>query len=254
MPHLLIERLRSFPALYTCTCNRKEYPSGAYAIEVLDILAGIIFIVGSACFLPQYSHSLNVFLAGCILFVVGSVIYVVICVCTFIEALCEKGLVTLEAAENGLYLLGSWLFLFGTFLYWPSESHYAGVKYIQNLSLAQYFNLFEPELEGTLLFIAGSVLFAFAAFFNALNQREFDEWASRLLPVITSLYLGGSLLFAMGSVAFLPHLGCSEQMVEIGAWQFIIGSILFLIGGCLSFWRTVWISQHPPDELAALKP
>merc|ERR1719254_110858 len=147
--------------------------------------------MGSACFLPQYSEDLDVFLAGCILFVVGGIFYVAICLCTFVEALSEKGLATLEAAENGLYLLGSWLFLFGTFLYWPPKSHYEGIEWVQKMSLGQYFNLFEPELEGTLLFIVGSVLFAFAAFVNALNQRAFDIWTSKLLSAITSLYLGG---------------------------------------------------------------
>jgi len=253
MPHLLIERLRSFPSLgsFTSPLNRKEYPAGAFVLEVLDITAGLIFVVGSVCFLPPYSDDVDVFLAGCILFVIGGLFYLLICSCTFFEALSLKGLWTLECAENGLYLCGAWLFLIGTFLYWPSEARYRHIEKFKDMSLGQYFNLFEPEFEGTILFIIGSVMFAFAAFFNALNQREFDEWTSKLLSAITSLYLGGSLLFAMGSVAFLPNLGCNQQMQKIGAWGFIIGSVLFVIGGCLSLWRITWISRHP--ELAPLK-
>jgi len=252
MPHLLIERLRSFPSLgsFTSPFNRKDYPIGAFVLEALDITAGIIFVVGSVCFLPPYSDNLDVFLAGCILFVIGGLLYLIICACAFFEALSLKGLQTLEASENGLYLFGSWLFLVGTILYWPAEAHYRHIDKLQEMSLGQYFNLFDPEFEGTLLFIIGSVMFAFAAFFNALNQREFDEWTSKLLSAITSLYLGGSLLFAMGSVAFLPNMGCSKQMQQIGAWLFIIGSVLFVIGGCLSLWRTTWISRKP--ELSAL--
>lgn len=256
MPHLLIDRLRSFPQLgsFNSPFNRKEYPTGAFVLEVLDIIAAIVFVIGSFCFLPPYSDDIDVFLAGCILFVVGGVFYLAICVCSFCEALSQKGLMTFEAGENGLYLVGSWLFLVGTFLYWPPEAHYKHIENMKDLSLGQLLNLFEPEFEGTILFIVGSVMFAFAAFLNALNQREFDAWTSRLLSAITSLYLGGSLLFSMGSVAFLPNLGCGRQMLQIGAWMFIIGSFLFLIGACLSLWRTAWISNHPNDELTLLKP
>jgi len=254
MPHLLIERLRSFPSLGHFTFNRKEYPTGAFVLELLDISAGIIFVIGSVCFLPPYSDDVQVFLAGCLLFVIGGVIYLIICSCSLSEALAEKGFWTLEAAENGLYLFGSWLFVVGTFLYWPEKARWEHIEDLKGLSLGQYFNLFDPEFEGTLFFIAGSVLFAFAAFFNALNQREFNLWPSKLLSAITSLYLGGSLLFAMGSVAFLPNMGCGKQMLQIGAWCFIIGSFLFLTGGCLSLWRTSWISRNPNEELLALKP
>lgn len=254
MPHLLIERLRSFPSLGHFSFNRKEYPTGAFVLEILDIIAGIIFVAGSACFLPPLSDDLDVFLAGCLLFVIGGAFYVLICCCSFAEALSEKGLATFEAAENGLYLLGSWVFLVGTFLYWPKEAHYKHIETLKGLTFGQYFNLFDPEFEGTLLFIVGSVMFAFGAFFNALNQHEFNDWSSKLLSAITSLYLGGSLLFAMGSVAFLPNMGCGQQMLQIGAWCFIIGSVLFLTGGCLSLWRTTWLSRNPKHELTALKP
>lgn len=252
MPHLIIERSRAFPSICTCTFQtRKDFPAGAYFIEVLDILAAVIFIAGSVCFLPAYSHDLQVFLLGCVLFVVGSAVYVGICLFTFFEALKEKGLMTLEASENFMYLVGSWLYLVGTFLYWPAEGHYKEMADIKELSLGQYFNFFEPEFEGTVLFAVGSVLFAFAAFVNALNIRHFDDWTSIALSAITSLYMGGSLLFAMGSVAFLPNLGCGEQMIAIGAWCFIIGSVLFLIGSLLSFWRT-WHILGSPAERAPL--
>merc|ERR1719326_2517413 len=101
---------------------------------------------------------------------------------------------------------------------------------LQQCSVAQYMNLFSPEFEGTILFIVGSVLFAMAAFTNALNQRKFDDSTATMLTATTSLYMLGSVLFVGGSVAFLPHMGCNDQMMAIGAWAFIFGSLLFLIG------------------------
>jgi hypothetical protein len=251
MPHLIIERLRTFPEVCTCTFrSRKGFPLGAYIIEGLDIFAGITFVVGSVCFLPPYAHNLTVFLWGCALYIVGSLIFVVICTYTLVEAVSEKGWVSFETLENGLYMLASWIFAWGTVLYWPSEADHEAIESLQQCSLPQYYNLFSPEFEGTLLFILGSIMFAFAAFTNALNQRRFDELESKLLTAITSLYMTGSLLFVMGSVAFLPDLGCNEQMMKIGAWCFIIGSVFFVIGGCLSLWRTTIVLHS--DEIEEL--
>lgn len=252
MPHLLIERLRHTP-LVVCFPSRKESPLYAYCIEFLDILAGVVFVWGSVCFLPHWAKDLHTFLLGCVLFVVGAAIYCMICSFTVAEALLEKGFASFETWENALYLGGSWIFLAGTILYWPSKAHYEYINELKEYSLGQYFNLFEPEFEGTLLFMIGSAMFAFAAYFNALSQQRFDEWTSRMLTAISSLYMAGSILFVMGSVAFLPHLGCSEQMVEIGAWMFIVGSVLYLIGGLLSLWRTHIVVNSSSDECQELK-
>lgn len=217
---------------------------GAFILEAIDIIAGIIFVVGSACFLPQYSKDLDVFIAGCVLFVVGAALYCIICTFTLAEALHESGCQSFETSENVLYLAGSYVYFIGTVLYWPSEAHQEHIEAFKDMSLGQYFNLFEPEFEGTVLFIVGSVMFAFAAFLNGLNQRRFDLFVNKLLTATTSLYMGGSLLFAMGSMCFLPNLGCGEQMVTIGAWMFIIGSVMFVIGGCLSMYRLLVIYRN----------
>lgn len=255
MPHLLIERLRSFEV---CTCTaprapkRKDSPLGIIVLEVFDIAAAIIFIIGSVCFHPAYAKDLDVFVAGCVLFVVGAVIYVVICSFTLFEAVQEKGAVSWEAGENWMYFIGSWIFLIGTFLYWPKDAHHVTIEKMQEYSLGQYFNLLEPEFEGSILFIIGSVMFAFAAFFNAMHQKKFDEWTGKMLSGITSLYMGGALLFCMGSVAFLPGLGCNEQMVTIGAWAFIIGSVLYFIGAVMGMWRTLHMLNSLSSERIAL--
>jgi hypothetical protein len=244
MPHLVVERVRSLPP---CPCvvpdrlpSKRTYVQFALAVEVVEVLAGLVFVVGSVCFLPQYSHDLEAFLLGCFLFVVGSVLYVVICSITLAEAVRYEGVWSAEAAENALYTAGSWVFLVGTFLYWPPEAHYGNIQWFQmHLSLSAYFNTFSTEFEGTVLFIIGSLMFVLAAFVNGLNQRApFDNVRSRLLTATTSLYMAGGLLFVMGSVAFLPNLGCGEIMEAFGAWLFIVGSVAFVFGGVVSIVRT----------------
>lgn len=253
MPHLLIERQRL--NIFTCSVpKRKDSPIGTIIIEVLDVIAAAIFVFGSVCFLPRYARDLDIFLDGCLLFIAGSVLYCVVCAFTLAEAIVEKGGTSLEAFENWLYLAGSMTFLVGTVLYWPDKLHSEDARPVE-LSLfavcssfGQHVNLYTREFTGSVLFIIGSFLFACAAFTNALNRRQLNEWSSVVLSAVTSLYMGGSILFTMGSVAFLPDLGCNDDLVALGAGCFIAGSVLFLIGSILSLWRTVHLLSSRRED------
>lgn len=205
------------------------------------MIAGIIFVVGSYCFLPQFSKDVPVFLAGCILYVIGGAIFMGISIYTLVEALVHHRSFTMEVFENILYVIGSWLFLAGTVLYWPKKAHYDYIEEMKDFSLGQYFNFFSPEFEGTIMFALGSVLFAFAAFTNALNHRKFEEEMSQMLTAVTTIDMAGDMLFIIGSVAFLPDLGCNSKMLAIGAWAFIAGSVLFVVGALISMYRTLRI-------------
>mmetsp|Transcript_31604 Transcript_31604/g.71860 ORF Transcript_31604/g.71860 Transcript_31604/m.71860 type:complete len:265 (+) Transcript_31604:99-893(+) len=248
MPHLVIQRLRSGVSLcpFQWSQPKRRGATCALVVESLDLLGGLVFVAGSICFLPAFSHDLKVFLAGCALFVLGGLIYVGVCTFTLVEAVRERGCNTFEAWENILYLVGSLIFVAGTVLYWPPEAHHEGMEWlINNMSLGAYFNLFTPEFEGTLMFIIGSLLFVFAAFVNGLDQRNFGSAEGKMLSGTTSLYMGGSLLFVMGSVAFLPDLGCSQQMLTVGAWCFVVGSVLYVLGSVLSIVRTARDLKNP---------
>lgn len=252
MPHLLIERIRVWPAWLQCPCKwTRSDATCAYVVEVLDILGSIIFVVGSACFLPYYKHDIEAFLWGCFLFALGSVVFLGLSMFTLMEAVRDKGGSSLEAFENLLYVLGSFIFVVGTILYWPERPSDFNLRWIQNMSLGSYFNLFSPEFEGTLLFILGSVVFGAAAFANALNQKDLDSVEGKMLTATTSAYMVGSMLFVMGSVAFLPELGCSDQMAAIGSWFFLIGSFLYVVGGAISLVRTNRKLRNPENAKLA---
>jgi hypothetical protein len=231
--------------------NKRDYVS-VYLVELLDIIAAATFLIGSICFLPRYSVNFFAFVAGCVLFVVGSATYSVVSSFTLWEAIHEKGVASFEVGENLLYATGSWAYLLGSVLYYPGEDQYEQLEELKGVSLVQYSNLFERELCGTMLFIVGSFFFAFAAFTNALNQRKFGEWSSRMLTIVTALYLGGSILFAMGSIGFLPNIGSSSMLLALAAWCFVFGSSLFFIGSTLSLWRTSHVLGHWDFEREAL--
>ncbi|CAJ1329884.1 unnamed protein product [Effrenium voratum] len=256
MPHVVLERIRNAPFGHVPSKERSERydrrdARAAYAIEGLELAANAIFIVGSACFLPAYAHDMDVFLLGCGLFIFGSFVYCCITLYTLCEAVSyHDNILNFESIEHVLYLLGSLLYLIGTVMYWPPEvDRYHMTWLAKHLSLGVYFNLFSTQFEGTILFMMGSAFFAFAAFVNGLNQRSFDTLTNQLLTAITSTYLGGALFFVMGSVAFLPDLGCNETMVYIGASLFLLGSVFFACASLTSIYRTSYVLANPENHL-----
>lgn len=261
MPHLLIERIRSLPLICPgpCSCVKrnkegklvpaapsKETPSCIYLLEVVDIISGLIILIGSACFLPSFSHDRDIFILGCVLFVVGTTGYLGLSIFALAECLYVKGIESLEACEASLYVAGALLFNAGTILYWPEEADWpmtlASREYI---APGQYFNWFSPEFEGTVLFIIGSLFFAMASYVNGLSQRGFDTPVKKMLTASTTCYMVGALLFVMGSVAWLPELGCGQRMEEFGAVMYVIGSLFYVIGSVITVIRTSLQLEDP---------
>lgn len=262
MPHHLSVRLRTWPLIWEtlekAPLDQPKKPwhkhgNVARAVEVCDIVGGLIFLAGSICFLPALSHKLAIFLCGCALFILGSCVYLGVSAFCLVESVTDSGWYTLEACENWLYMMANIIFLVGTVLYWPEEAHYLNIDWMKEFSLGVYFNLFTPEFEGTLLFIFGSVLYAIAAFVNGVSQGNGHTDYSGLFSATTSLYMAGSLLFVVGSFAFLPDFGITEQIVTMGAWCYIIGSALFVIGGVISLRRVSKQASNSP-ELKSLVP
>jgi len=246
MPHLLIERIRTSPS---CPClhrrnsgkvlvDSKNDAVTAYTVEIVDIISGIIILIGSACFLPTFSSDRDIFVAGCVLFVIGTTGYLGLAIFALAECLYVKGIESFEAVENSLYVAGALLFNAGTVLYWPEESNWPMTLASRDyLSPGQYFNWFSPEFEGTVLFIVGSLFFAMAAYVNGLSQVSFDTPVKKMLTISTTCYMIGALLFVMGSVAWLPELGCVQRMEEFGAVMYVIGSFFYVIGSIISIIR-----------------
>lgn len=175
---------------------------------------------------------------GCALFVVGTTGFLGVALFTLAEAMYEKGIESFETCENSLYVAGALLFNAGTILYWPETANWPIIEASKDLSPGQFMNWFSPEFEGTILFIIGSVFFAMAAYVNGLGQRDFDTPAQKMLTAATTSYMTGALLLIMGSVAWLPELGCGHRMEEFGAWMFVLGSLMYVIGGVISLIRT----------------
>mmetsp|Transcript_775 Transcript_775/g.1476 ORF Transcript_775/g.1476 Transcript_775/m.1476 type:complete len:276 (+) Transcript_775:99-926(+) len=255
MPHVVLERIRNVAFVRDVKDahgrDTRLNARAAYAIEFLELAANFTFVVGSFCFLPAFSHDLEVFKLGCGLFIFGSFFYCCITLYTLCEAVhFHDDLLSFESLEHVLYMLGSLLYLIGTVMYWPPAVEEDRLAWLAHrLSLGVYFNLFSVQFEGTMMFMVGSAFYAFAAFVNGLNQRSFDTLTNQLLTTVTSLYLGGALMYVMGSVAFLPDLGCNETMVHIGACLFILGSVIFCMASVTNIYRTSHVLSNPENQV-----
>lgn len=183
----------------------------------------------------------------------GTTGYLGLSIYALAEALYAQGISSLEACENSLYVAGALLFNAGTILYWPEETNWVMVIASKDyVSPAQYFNWFSPEFEGTVLFIIGSLFFAMASYVNGLTLRAFDTPVQKMLTASTTCYMVGALLFVMGSVAFLPELGCGQRMEEFGAIMYVIGAGLYLIGSVISIIR-LSIQMDDPEYSPLVK-
>lgn len=119
------------------------------------------------------------------------------------------------------YKLGGLAFVFGSVFFFPTLSDYLWV--------------------GDWLFFAGSVLYLLVTGHDLVEVIKY--W--RMNPSYTfarsiefmagSSYVGGSALFVVGSLCFLPSL----DAVTLGAWSFIVGSALFVAGGFVNFLQIV---------------
>src|SRR5690625_2162654 len=119
------------------------------------------------------------------------------------------------------YEVGGVTFVLGSVCYFPAMS--------------AYFAL------GGWLFLVGSILYLLVTGHEFLEVRKYwrkhptDTFADHIEHIAATCYVSGSLLFTVGSACFLPSLDATV----LGVWLFIIGSVLFLVGGFINILQVV---------------
>jgi hypothetical protein len=193
------------------------------ALGVAYVLAGVAFVVGSIFFLKSFSAF---YALGCYLYLAGGLIYLTTTCYDARQAMRENK--TYEVAMNMLYVVGSGLYLLGTVCYLPSA-----------------IAIFPRATEcGAWLFIVGSLFFIHACFVNGAHAGAFFSeqlpmdprkvaLARVLVLITTNSTMLGSCAFLVGSVLYLPTIGCGELAETDGTWTFVVGSLLFVLSGVL---------------------
>ncbi|NKB42451.1 MAG: hypothetical protein GKR86_15700 [Ilumatobacter sp.] len=235
MPHQFVNRPRFHAPTRTGSSARKQFRWES-ANAILYMLGGVFFICGSILFFPAFEQDSN---GGAWIFFAGSLLYLVVTghdaleVTNYRQQL--KGEPTiwdrLEMWAAACYLVGSLLFAAGSilFLSWVGR----------------------PEVAAW-CFILGSLLFVLGATINVLQIVLASDMRTLQLMNLTALnFVTGSVLFAVASVPYLFEFNNTHDERTMDAFlaaQFLVGSVLFLAGGILSYRRAYLVVK---DSLGA---
>ena len=242
MPHLFVNRKR----LMNLAGDPADLP-GHFRWETINAIlytfGGLVFIVGSILFFPRFAAHADL---GAWTFFFGSLIYLVVTGHDLLESLQARRLgaqtgwqhrLTLAAAIT--YNIGTLLFIAGSLLF---------LSWIDRVEASAW------------CFISGSLLFVLGACINVLQiVRERSLATLQLMNLTAISFIVGALLFTVASVPYLWHIQNSEAqrtLYAFLAWQYLVGSLLFFLGGLFNYWRAYLLVQtalaeDPSDDRAS---
>ena len=228
---------------------------------LLYVIGGTAFLLGSACYLPRADHPAK----GAYLFIMGATGFMLSDLAELRSSIydCyveqkERRHYHRDQSKRSLLVL-----------IWNSED--ALSVCMMALGSTMYFVgcvLFIPEFDpvwGDILFIVGSVIIDFAEGWKLyrLGSSQYSvitgelervpfEWKILFDGNLTLLYgdlcnFFGVFIFLVGSILFLPGVCLTDQDERRAAFLFIVGSFLFAVCGCFMFYD-YFISKRPVDE------
>lgn len=227
MPHLFAAR----PRLHDLV---KEDPGvrDNFRWETLNAViyktGGVIFVIGSILFFPAMSAYADL---GAWVFFGGSLLYLIVTGHDLAEvvrhARRRSGPASfwdrLEAVAAASYVAGTLLFTFGSIFFLSS---------VGLVALGAWF------------FVIGSLAFVLGATVNVLQIVQAEDMITLQLLNLTALtFVVGSVLFAVASIPYLwtVESPADQDMIDAFlAWQYLVGSCLFLLGGVFNYWHA-WV-------------
>ena len=223
MPHMFTNR----PRLHDLTKGRQDLRS-QFRWETINAvlykIGGLMFIVGSIFFFPRYEAYADL---GAWVFFVGSLLYLVVTVHDLAEVRHHWRLskthdrdTILEYAAAASYVWGTVLFTVGSIFF---------------LSAVGWFTA------GAWCFVFGSLLFVVGACINVLQIVQSSSIKILQLMNLTAItFIVGAVLFTVASVPYLWNVAAKSDRITLYAflaWQYLVGSVLFFLGGVFNYWR-----------------
>ena len=223
MPHMFTSR----PRLHDLTKGHQDLRS-QFRWETINAvlykIGGLMFIVGSIFFFPRYEAYADL---GAWVFFVGSLLYLVVTVHDLAEVRHHwwiekrRGRDTvLEYAAAASYVWGTVLFTVGSVFF---------------LSAVGWFTA------GAWCFVIGSLLFVVGACINVLQIVQSSSIKILQLMNLTAItFVVGAVLFTVASVPYLWNFAAKSDRTTLYAflaWQYLVGSVLFFLGGVFNYWR-----------------
>jgi hypothetical protein len=233
VPHLFTNR----PWLHDLTAASTDLQA-QFRWETINAVAyklgGLVFVIGSILFFPAFAAYADV---GAWTFFAGSLIYLLVTVHDLLEV--RRNWRESSAPRTGQVL-----------------DYIAALSYVL----------------GTILFTVGSIFFLSAvgwvtagawtsspaaccscsAPVNVLQIVRADSRLTLQLMNLTALaFVVGSVLFAVASIPYLWQAApepFERTLYAFVAWQYLVGSLLFFIGGLFNYWRAYVVVR---SEIAA---
>jgi hypothetical protein len=104
---------------------------------------------------------------------------------------------------------------------------------------------------GAWCFIIGSMLFVLGASINVLQIVQSHSIITLQLMNLTAVtFVVGSVLFTVASMPYLWDVKAKTARTTLYtflAWQYVTGSLLFLLGGVFNYWRAYVVMRQEID-------
>ncbi|MGB5328972.1 MAG: YrhK family protein [Gammaproteobacteria bacterium] len=223
MPHMFTNR----PRLHDLTKGSQDLRS-QFRWETINAIlykiGGVLFIIGSIFFFPRFEAYADL---GAWVFFVGSLVYLVVTVHDLAEVRHHWRLskshdrdTILEYAASASYVWGTVLFTVGSVFFLSS------VGWLK---------------AGAWCFVIGSLLFVLGACINVLQIVKSSSIKILQLMNLTAItFVVGAVLFTVASVPYLWSVAAKSDRATLYAflaWQYLVGSVLFFLGGVFNYWR-----------------
>jgi len=235
MPHLFVNR----PRLHNLTKDRRDLQAHfrwETVNAVFYIVGGFLFIVGSIFFFPRFEAYADL---RSWVFFVGSLLYLLVTVHDLAEVRHHWRLskthdrdTILEYAAAASYVWGTVLFTVGSVFF---------------LSAVGWLKV------GAGCFVIGSLLFVVGACINVLQIVKSSSIKILQLMNLTAItFIVGAVLFTVSTVPYLWNVAAKSDRITLYgflAWQYLVGSVLFLLGGAFNYWRAYTVMQHEAFRL-----
>jgi hypothetical protein len=223
MPHMFTNR----PRLHALTAD-SAHLGKQFLWEtvnaVLYKLGGIMFIVGSVLFFPRFEAYADI---GAWIFFAGSLVYLVVTAHDLAEVHRHRREAPAHDRGDILEYIAAASYVWGTVLFAMGSVFF--------LSAVGRF------IAGAWCFVTGSLLFIAGACINVLQIVRAQSLITLQLMNLTAVtFVVGSVLFAVASVPYLWDIKDQTYRTTLYAFlagQYLIGSLLFLMGGVFNYWR-----------------
>jgi len=236
MPHLFVNR----PRLHDLTrgsADLRAHFRWETINAVIYKIGGVVFIVGSVLFFPRFEAYADI---GAWTFFFGSLLYLVVTGHDMAEAVRYRRSLPRRTLASDLELIAAAAYLVGTTLF-----TFGSVFFLSQVGW---------EIPGAWCFVIGSLMFVLGACINVLQIVKAQSLTTLQLMNLTAVsFVVGSVLFAVASVPYLWSVVPEDRelLYRFLAWQYLIGSSLFLLGGIFNYWRAyLVIKRQISDSMA----